>query len=107
MYTKSEQLKSKRIKPEPVKDRDYLQWLKDRVIPCEICGVRITEMHHIKRNSSDLKDDTKMLSLCPEHHRGSILSPHGTPNKFREVLSIFEQLQISQVYYEQYKAGIL
>ena len=51
---------------------------------CTICARRGVEIHHIITKGQKLTayDIENGIGLCPDHHRGSDFSAHGTPAKF-------------------------
>ena len=51
---------------------------------CAVCGSPAVEIHHLvrKAHSATRTELLNGIGLCPEHHRGSELSPHGTPDLF-------------------------
>ena len=78
-------------------EQRYLTWLHEDAqtfrFKCFVCN-RINpndpiKWHHLKKHSSDKKNHKRMIPLCDnEHHRlGKVMSPHGTPRKFRETYS--------------------
>ncbi|WP_345985285.1 HNH endonuclease [Sulfurimonas sp. HSL-1656] len=107
-YTKAYQTKHARIKPKPARDRDYLNWFAQQPHRCLVCGTPDgIEGHHVKRDSSDQKDDHKMIPLCQEHHTGPMLSPHGTPRRWREEYSMEFQEQIAAEIYAEYCGEVM
>lgn len=42
-------------------------------LPCALCGVQPVELHHIRegQGAGQRAQDTLVLPLCPEHHRGN------------------------------------
>ena len=75
-------------------EKEYLEWLQNQDYPCFVCGKRNNiEWHHVKENSTDKKNHTRLIPLCGEscHRNGQILSAHGTPVKWRETYSMEEQ----------------
>lgn len=103
--TKADQLKRNApLKEKPYKSKEYLSWFHSLGLCCMVCGYRHIEAHHIKENSTDLKDDRYLLPLCSEHHKYSTeLSPHGSPKKWRETYPIAKQRMIAEQYYNQYQ----
>jgi len=88
-------------------DKEYLNWLDANRsnYGCFVCGRTFcNEWHHVKLNSSDKKDHTKLIALCgEEHHRlGQTLSAHGTPKKWRETYSMELQLEVADKIYQDY-----
>lgn len=103
MLTKKQQLKWNKP-PKVIKDKKFLEWCKSKALPCFVCGKTTqTELHHIKKHSSDFKDDTKIIVLCGvEHHRLGTPSPHNTPRLFRELYPIEMQLKVAEHLYNKY-----
>ena len=90
-------------KPEKVyKDPEYLRWVHENQ-KCLVCGSNDIELHHCKDKSIKGRDDRYVLALCPNHHRCSELSPHGTPKLFKERYPISAQIQTAHQLYETYK----
>ena len=52
--------------------RIYLQYFdygEQDMIPCEICGLRAVDIHHIIYRSHEGDDDIKnLMALCRHHH---------------------------------------
>ena len=66
-------------------DALWYQIQHERYRSCAVCGSPAIEIHHLisKNGHSSTRTDIKNgIGLCPAHHRGSELSPHGTPEKF-------------------------
>ena len=120
MLSKKSQTKSNRIKApycgknknrkgdKKVTDEDkkYLSYLQTTDYSCMVCGQSNgIEWHHVKRDSTDKKDNTRLVPLCGiEHHRlGSTLSAHGTPKKFREKFSMKFQFRYAKEIYDEFK----
>ena len=92
--------------PQKHKNNNYLAWLHNQSLTCMSCGKQNgIELHHVKRYSSDPKDDRKVIPLCGvECHRlGTVLSAHGTPVKFREEYPMEYQEAYAQKLYSLYK----
>ncbi len=86
-----------------VKDTAYLNWFAKQAFPCYECNAyEGVEGHHIKRDSTDRKDDTLLLPLCYKHHHGTGLSPHGTPKKWRARYPYDVQVKSANTLYDQY-----
>lgn len=106
MLSKKKQTSHNRIKQKPMACKHFMAWVHNVCRPkCFACGGNDSmELHHIKKSSSDLKDDSKVLPLCGNkcHRLGTELSAHGTPKKFREVFPIAVQLAYAEKLYEQY-----
>ena len=104
----NKKIKHGRIKPQAHKEPDFLRWLHEvKQPPCFICGgYNKIELHHIKRYSSDKRDDRHVIPLCGEscHRNGTELSAHSTPKKFRDKYPMSEQLKYAKELYEEYKA---
>ena len=97
-------MKHKKIKPQAVKDKKYLAWLRNSDQTCFVCGSYMgLEAHHMKENSTSKRTDEKVLVLCTEHHVGTEFSPHGTPRKFREKYPIDYQERVAARKYLEYK----
>lgn len=112
MLSKKEQTKSNRLKPKyssknkkkiTSEDKTYLQYLQCLDEKCIVCGSYSIEWHHVKKNSVDKKDHTKLIPLCPMHHRlSNDFSAHGTPKKFKEKYPIEAQNQIAEKFYNDF-----
>ncbi|PCI30965.1 MAG: hypothetical protein COB67_00485 [SAR324 cluster bacterium] len=63
------------------------------------------EWHHVKHDSTDIKNHKKLIPLCGhEHHRNGIeISAHGTPVLFRERFSMRSQYALADAIYKEYK----
>lgn len=94
-------IKQKRITKDG--ELDYLNWLQTLKAPCMVCNNIVEHWHHVKRDSTDKKDHTKLIPLCAFHHIGDELSPHGTPKLWRNTYSIEIQNSLAGKYYEEYK----
>jgi hypothetical protein len=111
MYSKQDQTKWNKTKEKPSmknkkKERnyDYMEWFSKQSFQCFVCGTFVgVQGHHIKERSTAPKIDENLLPLCVEHHLGSTLSPHGTPNLFREFYPYDLQVECSKVYYKKYQ----
>lgn len=106
---KGSKIKTVRIKPKAIKEPNYTKWVhKVYQPPCFVCGGFMgIEFHHIKENSSSERIDAIGMPLCWEHHHGGVLSPHGTPVKFREKYPMSVQLESAAKMYSKYKKEIL
>lgn len=113
MLTKKQQTaKHSRLRPKPSsknkkritdEDKQYLEWLQHQSLTCIVCGSGNVEMHHVKRNSSDSKNNRRLIPLCTMHHRlSNELSAHGTPRKFKEVYPMEAQYEIADRIYQEY-----
>ena len=100
-----------RLRPKPSQknkrkitddEQDYLEWLQCRNSGCMVCNSGHIEYHHVKKNSTDKKDHKRLIPLCIEHHKGTELSPHGTPKLFKEVFSIEYQQEVADAMYNEY-----
>ena len=112
MLTKK--IKTRRLRPKPStknkksitdEDKKYLEWLQEQAYPCFVCGgYNGIEWHHVKEFSSDKKNHKRLIPLCGvEHHRlGQVLSPHGTPKKWREIYSMEVQNECADSIYNDY-----
>ena len=69
-----------RIKPKAYKNKKYLSYMHNSGKVCFVCGDCNIELHHIKDKDILGRDDSKIIPLCPEHHRGRF-SPHGADAK--------------------------
>ena len=98
---------SSRLKPKIKKDPAYLSWLHNVHQPrCFVCGSFCgIELHHVKKTSSDEKDDHCVIPLCGDscHRIGTIMSAHDTPVKFRAEYPIEVQKKFADNLYQQYK----
>ena len=106
MLSKKQQTKSNRLKPTAHKEPEYMKWLHEVKQPCcFVCGTMLgIQIHHVKRHSNDLRNDNEVIPLCVNHHTGVEFSPHGTPNDWREVYSMTDQLEVAKELYEEYKS---
>ena len=71
-------------------DAEWLA-LQRRLWPrCAVSGTSPVEIHHLitRRRLSTRWDIACGIGLSAEHHRGSELSPHGTPKAFEEWLRL-------------------
>jgi len=94
-----------RINPKASKEPKYLKWFHEVLQPpCFVCGTFLgIEAHHVKEHSTDERIDSILMALCLKHHRGTELSPHGTPVKFKEVYPMSVQFKNAAVMHAQYK----
>ena len=111
--------KATRLKPKysaknkklfTAEDGLYLEWLQSTSYHCLVCGgSNGIEWHHVKRDSADKKNHSRLIPLCGvEHHRlGTKLSAHGTPKKFREAYPVEVQLEVAKSIYEDYLSSIV
>ncbi len=56
---------------------------------CSVCGSPRVEIHHLIPKNGHAATRTAMengIGLCPNHHRGSDFSAHGTPRKWERYL---------------------
>ena len=97
----------KKLRPDAPKEPKYLNYLHEIKQPvCFVCSISLgIQIHHIKENSSDYRDDTKVIPLCFEHHHGTELSPHGNPKAWRYSFTMEEQLESAEKLYTEYKKG--
>ena len=103
MYTKEHQLKKNdTLKEKPFKSKAYLEWFHNQNFGCFVCGDNNIEAHHLYHGNRGRRDD-KIIPLCPECHRGSKLSPHGTPKKWKDLYQNEELEDIADTFYKQYK----
>lgn len=101
----NKKFKHKKIKPQAVKDADYLSWCHTQDLACFCCGERGSiELHHIKETSSDKRNDNEIIPLCGVkcHRLGITLSAHLTPKKFRRVFPMGMQLKYAKGLYNEY-----
>ena len=98
----------KKLRPKPQKDLAYLSWLHNVEQPCcMVCNIQVgINMHHVKENSTDYRDDSKIIPLCYSHHLGNELSPHGTPSVFRKIYPMEQQLEFANELFRRYKEMI-
>ena len=85
---------------------NYLQSIKYNVV-CFVCGKNNPndpiEWHHIKKHSSDKKNNFGLIPLCGcEHHRLGELSPHGGARKFRDMFDFVFQEKYAKRFYVEY-----
>ena len=90
-----------------MRDLAYLDWFKKQEFGCYVCNNKHTESHHVKRDSTDKKDHTRLLPLCREHHHGQELSPHGTAKQWREIYPMETQHEEAKAIYTKYLKSIL
>jgi len=103
MLSKAEQLKRHApLKQKPFKSKAYLKWLHSQNFGCLVCGNTQIEIHHLDHGNRG-RADNKCVILCPECHRGSNLSPHGTPNKWKELYPNEILEDIADKLFNQYK----
>lgn len=70
---------------------------------CLVCGSHHIELHHLKDRDILGRDDSKIVCLCPEHHRGK-LSPHGfDAKKFYEEYPKEMLLKIANESFKEFK----
>jgi len=101
---------SKKVSSLSMNDKKYLSWLQTTSYACFACGGdNGIEWHHVKRDSTDKKNHTRLIPLCGvECHRlGTVLSAHGTPKKFRETFSMEFQNEYADRIYSEYKETML
>jgi len=79
------------LKPKPYKNKAFLEYMHNSGKSCVIYGKRYIELHHIRTKSQTNRDDSKIVPLCVEHHRGKF-APHGF---------------YSSSFYEQYPKELL
>ncbi len=96
----------KKLKPQAVKDADYMAWLHNEHLECFVCHSRQgIQIHHVKEHSTDMRTDDKAIPLCYEHHLGVDMSAHGTPGRFKELYPMKVQLEKAKSLYDRYKLG--
>jgi len=70
------------MKAKTKKEREHLAWVASQ--PCIICGKPPpSECHHVRTVSNRKRDHTRVLPLCPDHHRGQ-MSIHNCKGQFTE-----------------------
>ena len=107
-YTKEMQLKQNKSpkvkkvsKNKPTShEQSYLNWLQEQTHKCILCDTAENiEMHHVKLKSTDKKNHKRLIPLCNQHHKGKVLSPHGTPVKWRQHVPMEAQNKIADELY--------
>ncbi len=94
--------KNGRLKPEVYKNKKYLNHMHNSGKTCVVCGKRDIELHHIKTKSNTDRDDSKIVPLCVEHHRGKY-SPHGfDSSEFYEQYSKEMLLELAEEFFNEY-----
>ena len=103
MLTKKQQLyKNKEPKISSI-EKEYLNWLQEQRLPCILCNTfNNIEMHHVKLKSTDKKNHKRLIPLCIEHHKGKVLSPHGTSRKWRNHVSMESQNKVADELYNTF-----
>ena len=81
----------------------YLHYLHNSGQKCLVCGSNCIELHHVKTKHNRLKDDSHIIPLCPDHHRGPEFSAHDTPAAFRARYSDEHLLQVAAVLFAEYE----
>lgn len=90
------------LKPKVYKNKAYLEFLHNGENSCVVCGSREIELHHIKTKIQTDRDDSKVIPLCSEHHRGKY-SPHGfDSSSFYEQSSKELLLEWSEEFFNEY-----
>lgn len=99
--TKEAQLKRMApLKEKPFKSKAYLDWFHNQGYGCMVCGTSPIHAHHVKKHSSDPRDDRYIIPLCELHHIYSDeMSPHGAPKAFRNLYHIELQKEIASKLY--------
>ena len=91
-----------RIKEKVFKEKKYLSYMHNSGKACLVCNSSNIELHHVKTKIKTDRDDSLIVPLCPEHHRGKF-SPHGFDLKsFYECYSIEYLLEKAKEFYDQY-----
>ena len=74
---------------------------------CAVCGSPAVEIHHLIRKAHSITRTELMngFGLCIEHHKGSELSPHGTPEAFEEWLRDNRPETYYWLKHNRYKVG--
>ena len=103
MLSKKQQLyKNKEPKISSI-EKEYLNWLQEQQFSCILCNTfNNIEMHHIKLKSTDKKNHKRLIPLCIEHHKGKVLSPHGTARKWRLHISMEFQNKVADELYNTF-----
>lgn len=103
MLSKKQQLYKNKAPKISTIEREYLNWLQEQNPNCFICSTSMNiEMHHVKFKSTDKKNHKRLIPLCVEHHKGNVLSPHGTPSKWRKTISMLRQELYADSLYESF-----
>ena len=90
------------LKPKPYKNKAYLNYMHNSGKVCVVCGKRDIELHHIKTKSQTNRDDSKIVPLCVEHHRGNF-APHGfDSSEFYEQYPKELLLQWAEEFFNEY-----
>ena len=90
------------LKPKAYKNKDYLSYMHNSDKSCVICGCREIELHHIKTKTQTNRDDSKIVPLCSEHHRGKF-APHGFDSSaFYEQYSKEQLLEWAEEFFNEY-----
>lgn len=107
MLTKKQQLyKNKEPKITKI-EKEYLNWLQMQNLKCVLCdSSNNIEMHHVKFKSTDKKNHKRLIPLCIEHHKGNVLSPHGTSKKWRLHISMELQNKIADELYNCFSESL-
>jgi len=99
----SKKINHGRIKPKAYKDKNYLSYMHNSGKTCLVCGSNNIELHHVKTKILTDRDDSRIVPLCPNHHRGKY-SPHGFDLKqFYEDYPLDYLLKESKRHYDEYK----
>jgi hypothetical protein len=95
MFEKPQKRIAKKSKKNVVTalEQEFMDWLHSDAVyfdyPCFVCGkfnpCDKIGWHHVKEFSSDKKNHKRQIPLCDKEHHwlGNVLSPHGTPKKWR------------------------
>ena len=103
MYTKEQQLLKIKAPKISTIEREYLNWLQEQQFGCILCNTfSHIEMHHVKMKSTDKKNHKRLIPLCTEHHKGKVLSPHGTSRKWRLHISMESQNKVADELYNTF-----
>ena len=94
-----------KLKPKAIKEPGYTTWFHEvHQPPCFVCGIFVgIQFHHVKEHSTDERIDSIGMPLCHEHHHGTVLSPHGTPVKFKERYPMDMQYKSAAKMYKKFK----
>ena len=103
----SKKVTHKKLRPKQPKEPKFLNWLHNVKQPsCFVCNISVgISMHHIKKNSTDYRNDSLMLPLCYEHHQGTNFSVHNNPKEFKEEYPLEMQLKRALELYTEYKGN--
>ena len=103
----SQKNQPRKIKPDTMKDPEFLTWLHEEKKPCcALCHRPYSygsEIHHNRDKSVIGRDDTKGFMLCGvECHRLGSYSAHGNTAGFNKLLPKDEQFVLADKLYQEY-----